>query len=107
MNPRVLFCKEIQLRASLVVSLSFPTFSMAYVKAHKRDHANRVMADKAHKLEWKGSWNEFMGKVHAIWGDIWDDDVKVVEGNFEQVIGHLEHKTGEAFEEIRRQLFEE
>jgi uncharacterized protein YjbJ (UPF0337 family) len=60
----------------------------------------------ATKQKWDGRWDQLKGRVKTIWGDITDDDLKRVEGNYDRMIGMLEEKTGKAREEIERQLNE-
>ena len=60
----------------------------------------------ATKQKWDGRWDQLKGRVKKLWGDITDDDMKRVEGNYDQMIGMLEEKTGKAREEIERQLNE-
>ena len=44
----------------------------------------------------KGSWNELLGKAKEHWGNLTDDDLNVVEGNIDQLIGRIQKRTGEA-----------
>jgi uncharacterized protein YjbJ (UPF0337 family) len=58
------------------------------------------------KQKWDGRWDQLKGRVKKLWGDITDDDMKRVEGNYDRMLGMLEEKTGKAREEIERQLDE-
>jgi uncharacterized protein YjbJ (UPF0337 family) len=60
----------------------------------------------ATKQKWEGRWDQLKGRVKTIWGDITDDDLKRVEGNYDRMVGMLEEKTGKAREEIEKQLNE-
>lgn len=48
----------------------------------------------------QGNWNEIKGKVRSKWGSLTDDDLKVFNGNVDQLIGTIQKKTGEARESI-------
>jgi len=52
----------------------------------------------------KGSWRQVSGKLKQHWGKLSDDDVRSFDGNVEQLVGRLQHKTGEAREVIERFL---
>jgi uncharacterized protein YjbJ (UPF0337 family) len=46
--------------------------------------------------EIQGRWDQIRGKVKERWGELTDDDLALVGGNVDQVIGRIEMKTGEA-----------
>jgi uncharacterized protein YjbJ (UPF0337 family) len=50
--------------------------------------------------EIQGHWNSLRGKVKEKWGQLTDQDLQVVGGNIDQVIGRIQQKTGAAREEI-------
>jgi uncharacterized protein YjbJ (UPF0337 family) len=54
----------------------------------------------------KGSWKELKGQVRERWGKLTDDDMNVIAGQHEQLIGRIQSRYGIAKEEARRQ-FEE
>lgn len=51
-----------------------------------------------------GNWNQFKGKVKQRWGQLTDDELQEVEGNFDQLIGLVQQKTGEGRQQIERVL---
>lgn len=51
-----------------------------------------------------GNWNQFKGKVKQRWGQLTDDELQEVEGNFDQLIGLVQQKTGEGRQQIERIL---
>ena len=53
-----------------------------------------------------GNWNQFKGKVKQRWGQLTDDELSEVEGNFDQLVGLIQQKTGEARQQIERALNE-
>lgn len=54
----------------------------------------------------QGNWNEIKGKLRSKWGSLTDDDLKVFNGNVDQLMGTIQRKTGEARESIE-QFFEQ
>jgi len=45
--------------------------------------------------EIQGHWSSIQGKIKERWGQLTDDDLKIVGGNVDQLIGRLQQKTGE------------
>jgi uncharacterized protein YjbJ (UPF0337 family) len=52
----------------------------------------------------EGTWKQVKGKVKENWGKLTDDDVDVIEGRRDQLIGKLQEKYGIAREEAERQV---
>jgi uncharacterized protein YjbJ (UPF0337 family) len=50
--------------------------------------------------ELQGSWNRLKGQVKAKWGNLTDDDLQMQGGNFDQIVGKIQQKTGESREAI-------
>lgn len=46
--------------------------------------------------EIQGRWEQIRGKVKEKWGQLTDDDLRIVGGNVDQMIGKIQQKTGEA-----------
>ena len=53
-----------------------------------------------------GNWTEFRGKVRERWGKLTDDDLDVVEGKREQLLGVLQQRYGTAKDELEREVKE-
>jgi uncharacterized protein YjbJ (UPF0337 family) len=51
-----------------------------------------------------GKWHEVSGKLKAKWGKLSDDELQTFNGNVEQLVGRIQHKTGETREAIERFL---
>ena len=51
-----------------------------------------------------GRWNEISGMLKQKWGKLSDDDVQAFNGNVEQLVGRIQHKTGESREAIEKFL---
>ena len=54
----------------------------------------------------RGNWLQFKGKVKEKWGKLTDDDLDIIEGRRDQLIGKLEQRYGIAKEEAERQFKE-
>lgn len=39
-----------------------------------------------------GNWKQFKGKVKEKWGDLTDDDMTVVEGKRDQLVGKIQER---------------
>ena len=52
----------------------------------------------------QGSWNQIRGKLKEKWGQLTDDDLKIIGGNVEQMVGRIQQKTGEMRETIESYL---
>jgi uncharacterized protein YjbJ (UPF0337 family) len=50
--------------------------------------------------EIQGNWNTLRGKVKQKWGQLTDQDLQIVGGNVDQLIGRIQQKTGAAREDI-------
>jgi len=49
-----------------------------------------------------GSWKEMKGKIKEKWGKLTDDDLTVVEGKKDQLVGLLEKRYGYAKERAQK-----
>ena len=54
----------------------------------------------------EGNWVEFKGKVRERWGKLTDDDLDVVSGKREQLIGVLQNRYGVARDALEREVGE-
>src|SRR5271165_1706171 len=48
----------------------------------------------------QGGWNHLCALARQRWSQLTDDDLRVQEGNIEQLIGRIQQKTGEGREAI-------
>ena len=53
-----------------------------------------------------GEWKQLKGAVKKQWGKLTDDDLTVIEGSRDQLLGKIQERYGLAKEEARRQLAE-
>jgi uncharacterized protein YjbJ (UPF0337 family) len=58
----------------------------------------------------KGKWKQIRGKSKEWWGQLTDDDLDVIDGNRDQLIGKLQERYGytkdQAAQEVNRRLKE-
>lgn len=52
----------------------------------------------------EGSWKQFTGKVRENWGKLTDDDIAVVDGKQERLIGRIQERYGIAKDEAQHQV---
>jgi uncharacterized protein YjbJ (UPF0337 family) len=52
----------------------------------------------------KGNWNELKGRIKAKWGDITNDDMDVIDGKADQLVGILQQRYGRSKEEAEREV---
>lgn len=52
----------------------------------------------------EGNWKQFKGKVKEQWGKITDDDLDVIAGKKDQLIGRIQERQGLAKEEAEKQF---
>ncbi|MFO1500884.1 MAG: CsbD family protein [Verrucomicrobiota bacterium] len=54
----------------------------------------------------KGNWKQFKGKIKEHWGKLTDDDLDVLEGKRDQVVGKIQERYGIGKEEAEKQYRE-
>jgi len=54
----------------------------------------------------QGKWNQYSGKAHEKWGKLTDDDLAMIRGQREQLVGKIQERYGIAKEEAERQVEE-
>jgi len=54
----------------------------------------------------EGKWKQMKGSVKERWGKLTDDDIDVVNGRNDQLVGKIQEKYGIAKEEAQRQVEE-
>lgn len=70
-----------------------------------------VMSPAAHAASgtWdqvEGNWNQFAGKVKQRWGKLTDDDVAVINGKRQELVGKIQERYGVAKKEAEKQVDE-
>lgn len=54
----------------------------------------------------KGNWSVMKGKVKQKWGDLSNDELDRIDGEREQLIGHIQKRYGIAKEDAAKQVDE-
>jgi uncharacterized protein YjbJ (UPF0337 family) len=65
------------------------------------------ISQKEQPMNWdtlKGDWKQFQGKVKESWGKLTDDDLDVIAGKRDQLLGVLQKQYGIARDEAERQV---
>ena len=54
----------------------------------------------------KGLWHQFKGEAKKQWGKLTDDDLQMVRGKRDQLVGKIQERYGIAKDEAERQVDE-
>lgn len=52
----------------------------------------------------EGNWKQLKGKLKERWGKLTDDDIDVISGKRDQLLGRIQERHGIAKEEASRQV---
>jgi uncharacterized protein YjbJ (UPF0337 family) len=52
----------------------------------------------------KGSWKMMKGQIKQKWGKLTDDDLDVIEGKRDELIGRLQKRYGKTRDEVEREV---
>jgi uncharacterized protein YjbJ (UPF0337 family) len=52
----------------------------------------------------QGTWRQLTGKVKVQWGKLTDDDLDVIDGRREQLLGRIQQRYGVARDEAENQV---
>lgn len=52
----------------------------------------------------EGNWKQFKGKIKAKWGNLTDDDLDVINGHREELLGKIQKTYGIGKDEAERQI---
>ncbi|HRX54827.1 MAG TPA: CsbD family protein [Verrucomicrobiales bacterium] len=52
------------------------------------------------KLQIQGDWNIIKGKLKQQWAKLTDDDLQLIDGNYDEVLGRIQKRTGESREAV-------
>lgn len=53
---------------------------------------------------WRGQWKQVKGRIKEQWGRLTDDDMDVIAGKRQQLLGRIQERHGIAREEAQRQV---
>lgn len=54
----------------------------------------------------QGNWKQFQGNVRKNWGKLTNDDMEVIAGHKDRLVGKIQERYGVAKEEAERQIEE-
>jgi uncharacterized protein YjbJ (UPF0337 family) len=52
----------------------------------------------------KGNWKQFKGELKTKWGKLTDDDLDIIEGSKDKLIGRLQERYGYSKDEAIREV---
>lgn len=56
------------------------------------------------KDEASGNWKQFKGKMKEKWGKLTDDEMQVIEGKRDQLVGKIQERYGSTKDEAEREV---
>ncbi|GHD97083.1 MULTISPECIES: CsbD family protein [Pseudocitrobacter] len=56
------------------------------------------------KDELSGNWKQFKGKAKEKWGKLTDDDMTVIEGRRDQLVGKIQERYGYAKDQAEKEV---
>jgi uncharacterized protein YjbJ (UPF0337 family) len=62
---------------------------------------------KEREMNWdrvQGNWKQLTGKVKEQWGKLTEDDITVINGKQDQLVGRIQERYGIAKDEAQRQV---
>ena len=54
----------------------------------------------------EGNWKQAKGKIREQWGELTDDDLDVVNGKRDQLVGAIQKRYGKTKDEVEQELSE-
>lgn len=54
--------------------------------------------------QFQGKWKQMKGSIKERWGKLTDDDVDIINGQNDQLVGRIQERYGIAKEEAQRQV---
>jgi uncharacterized protein YjbJ (UPF0337 family) len=63
-----------------------------------------AMLKPMNTLEIKGDWNIIKGNLKQKWARLTDDDLQLIEGKHDEVLGRIQKRTGETREAVERAI---
>lgn len=54
----------------------------------------------------EGNWKQAKGKIREQWGELTDDDLDVVDGKRDQLVGAIQKRYGKTKDEVEQELSE-
>ncbi|MEX0775389.1 MAG: CsbD family protein [Phycisphaeraceae bacterium] len=54
----------------------------------------------------EGNWKQFRGKVQERWGKLTNDDLDVIQGKRDQLVGKIQNAYGRSRDQVEREVDE-
>jgi uncharacterized protein YjbJ (UPF0337 family) len=54
----------------------------------------------------KGNWRQFRGEVQKQWGKLTNDDIDVIEGEYDKLVGRIQERYGYARDRAEQEVDE-
>ncbi|NIT61145.1 MAG: CsbD family protein [Aliifodinibius sp.] len=54
----------------------------------------------------KGNWKQFKGEIQKQWGKLTNDDLDIIQGEYDKLVGRVQERYGYEREEARREVDE-
>jgi len=86
--------KKVILSSLCVIPFALAAVGSSYAHAGTVNDDSAPETAPANKETMKGNWNELKGKAKEKWGKLTDDDLKVIEGKRDQLIGKVQQREG-------------
>lgn len=51
----------------------------------------------------KGNWKQFRGEIQKQWGKLTDDDMDVINGEYDKLVGRMQERYGWSKEQAERE----
>lgn len=52
----------------------------------------------------KGKWHELRGKAKQRWGKLTDDDLDMIDGRREELVGRIQQRYGHSRDQVEREV---
>jgi uncharacterized protein YjbJ (UPF0337 family) len=66
----------------------------------------QIQGDKMNSDQLTGKWKQMKGSIKERWGKLTDDDIDVIDGQNDQLIGKIQERYGIAREAAQKQVDE-
>ena len=57
-------------------------------------------------LQIKGEWNIIKGNLKQKWAELTDDDLQLIEGKQDELLGRIQKRTGESLDSVKSAIKE-
>lgn len=68
----------------------------------KKTNKTKKEEKPVNKNQFRGSWRQFKGEVKKTWGQLTDNDLLEIEGDYDKFLGVVQRKYGDRKGEIER-----